>query len=54
MEELKSFIKRDFPGLSTLIDSRSLLIAVNQEFARNDTIVTDGDEVGFLPPFSGG
>ncbi|HBG45537.1 MAG TPA: hypothetical protein DDW94_00945 [Deltaproteobacteria bacterium] len=54
VEELKSFIKRDFPGLSTLIDSRSLLIAVNQEFARNDTIVTDGDEVGFLPPFSGG
>ena len=54
VEELKSFIKRDFPGLSTLIDSRSLLIAVNQEFARNDTIVTDGDEVGFLSPFSGG
>lgn len=54
VEELKGLIKRDFPALSGLIDSRSLLISVNQEFAKNDTIVKDGDEVGFLPPFSGG
>jgi len=52
--ELKNLIKRDFPALAGLIDSRSLLVSVNQEFARNDTPVKDGDEVGFLPPFSGG
>lgn len=52
--ELKEMIKRDFPALSGLIDSRSLLVSVNQEFATRETVVRDGDEVGFLPPFSGG
>jgi molybdopterin converting factor small subunit len=52
--ELKELIKKDFPALTGLIDSRSLLISVNQEFATRETAVKDGDEVGFLPPFSGG
>ena len=52
--ELKELIKKDFPALSGLLDSRSLLVSVNQEFASRTTIVNDGDEVGFLPPFSGG
>lgn len=52
--ELKAMVKKDFPALSGLIDSRSLLVSVNQEFATRDTVVKDGDEVGFLPPFSGG
>ncbi len=54
IEELKKMIKSDFPSLSAVLDSRSVLISVNQEFATNDTLVKDGDEVGFLPPFSGG
>lgn len=54
IEGLKELIKKDFPSLSQIIDSRSLLISVNQEFASKDTLVKDGDEVGFLPPFSGG
>jgi molybdopterin converting factor small subunit len=28
--------------------------AVNADFARMDAPVTDGDEVAFLPPVSGG
>jgi len=52
--ELKELIKKDFPALAGLIDSRSLLVSVNQEFASRTTPVKDGDEVGFLPPFSGG
>ncbi len=54
IESLKELIKKDFPSLSQIIDSRSLLISVNQEFASKETLVKDGDEVGFLPPFSGG
>ncbi len=54
MENLKEIIKKDFPSLSQYIDSRSLLISVNQEFATKDTLIKDGDEVGILPPFSGG
>ena len=53
-EELKRMIKKDFPALSGVLDSRSVLISVNLEFATKDTIIRDGDEVGFLPPFSGG
>lgn len=32
----------------------TVLAAVNQEMANNDTPVTDGDEVGFFPPVTGG
>ncbi|MBI5887172.1 MAG: MoaD/ThiS family protein [Deltaproteobacteria bacterium] len=52
--ELKKMLKADFPALSGMLDSRSLLISVNLEFAGMDTMIKDGDEVGLLPPFSGG
>lgn len=52
--ELKKMLKADFPVLAPLIASRSILVSVNQEFATPETIVRNGDEVGLLPPFSGG
>jgi molybdopterin converting factor subunit 1 len=33
---------------------RSILYAVNSEFADPDTTVKDGDEIAFFPPVSGG
>lgn len=54
IEDLKAMIKRDFHGLVALLDSRSVLVSINQEFAQKGALVKDGDEVGFLPPFSGG
>ena len=54
VEELKRMIKEDVPALGEILDGRSLLISVNQEFATKDTLVKDGDEVALLPPFSGG
>lgn len=54
VDELKAMLKRDFPGLRDVLDSRSILISINQEFASKDSIVKDNDEVGLLPPFSGG
>ena len=33
---------------------RTFYVAVNEEFARRDTVLQDGDEVALLPPVSGG
>ena len=43
---------RQFPRLEE--HRKSLLCAVNSEFARPDSPVKDGDEVAFFPPVSGG
>lgn len=32
----------------------NLLIAVNQEMANSDSAISDGDEVAFFPPVTGG
>jgi len=34
--------------------SGKVLVAVNQEMALPDTPLSDGDEVGFFPPVTGG
>lgn len=39
---------------ATLASVKNLKYAVNQEMARSDTPVTDGDEVAFFPPVTGG
>ena len=32
----------------------TVMTAVNEEFASNDEIIRDGDEIAFIPPVSGG
>ena len=43
---------RDFPLLEKY--RKSVLLAVNSEFARPGSPVHDGDEIAFFPPVSGG
>lgn len=52
--ELLKEISRRHPSLASIIAGGRLLISVNQEFARQETPLRDGDEVGLMPPFSGG
>ncbi|MBE9529118.1 MAG: MoaD/ThiS family protein [Proteobacteria bacterium] len=54
VRELKEIILADIPALTEALESRSMLISVNQEVAHDNDTVSDGDEVAFLPPFSGG
>jgi len=45
-------LTREFPAIASY--ERSLSAAVNADYARFTTPLSDGDEVAFLPPVSGG
>ena len=32
----------------------TVMTAINEEFAANDEVISDGDEIAFIPPVSGG
>jgi molybdopterin converting factor small subunit len=42
----------EFPELANY--ERSISSAVNADYAKMDQVLSDGDEVAFLPPVSGG
>lgn len=48
--ELKAELssKYELPKLDTV------MTAVNEEFAKDDEVIQEGDEVAFIPPVSGG
>ncbi len=48
---LKERLYSDYPALKTL---PSLVIAVNSQYADEDTLINDTDEVALIPPVSGG
>jgi molybdopterin converting factor subunit 1 len=50
--DLWSRIVERFPKMQGY--ERSIAISVNQEFAARSTVLREGDEVGLLPPVSGG
>ena len=39
---------------SVFAGDQQVLVAVNQEMAVNEATLSDGDEVGFFPPVTGG
>lgn len=42
------------PGLPDSLRKSRAMVAINQEMAHWDSVVKDGDEVAFMPPFAGG
>ncbi len=54
LRELEGMVVEMFPQMEEYLRGRKVLISVNQEFATPETVIKDGDEVAFLPPFSGG
>ncbi|AZA93655.1 Sulfur carrier protein moaD [Chryseobacterium nakagawai] len=51
VKALKDILEKDFPQLVKL---KSYFIAVNEEYAEEDQIITDTDEIAVIPPVSGG
>ena len=51
IKELKIILEEKYPGLHQL---GSYMVAVNNEYASNDDIIHEGDEVAIIPPVSGG
>jgi len=47
-------LKPELPQISEWVKDKRVLIAVNQEMANEETVIHDGDEIGLMPPFSGG
>ena len=54
MDQLSNIISKTSPKMADIIRDNKIMISVNQEMADADTVIHDGDEVAFLPPFSGG
>tara|TARA_B110000467_G_C18187095_1_gene403896 strand:- start:529 stop:783 length:255 start_codon:yes stop_codon:yes gene_type:complete len=54
IDQLSDIISKTMPKMGAIIREKKVMISVNQEMASADTIIRDGDEVAFLPPFSGG
>ncbi|TMW71479.1 molybdopterin converting factor subunit 1 [Alteribacter natronophilus] len=51
VEGLRERLITDYPELQGI---ENAMPAVNEEYARADTKVSDGDTVAFIPPVSGG
>lgn len=52
VHQLKELLAETYPSAASLITVS--FIAVNQEYARGDVIITAKDEVALIPPVSGG
>ncbi len=44
-------LKNNYPKLK---DIKSLLVAVNSEYAESDLVLSENDEIALIPPVSGG
>lgn len=52
--ELLKRVSTQYPQLDDLLSQGRVMIAINQEFVKQEAQVRAGDEVALMPPFSGG
>ena len=52
--DLLQQVSREYPALSDILAPGRIVVSVNHEFVKQDAPIRDGDEVAFMPPFSGG
>ncbi|MGB5369435.1 MAG: MoaD/ThiS family protein [Flavobacteriaceae bacterium] len=51
VEQLRQRLKSSYPDLGRL---SSIAVAVNSEYAEDDQVLQQGDEIAIIPPVSGG
>lgn len=51
VQTVLSKLKLEFPKLKEI---KSLMVAVNSEYAEGDLLLTEQDEIALIPPVSGG
>jgi molybdopterin synthase sulfur carrier subunit len=51
VQSILSKLKINYPKLN---DIKSLLVAVNSEYAESDLVLSENDEIALIPPVSGG
>ncbi|AZA98438.1 MoaD/ThiS family protein [Chryseobacterium joostei] len=51
VKQLKNILEEDFPQLQKL---KSYFIAVDEEYAEDDQIISITNEIAIIPPVSGG
>jgi molybdopterin converting factor subunit 1 len=51
---VSDFKKDLFLKYPALLDLRSLYVAVNNEYASEESVLQEGDEIALIPPVSGG
>ena len=54
LEKLSDEISKTTPKIGEMIREKKIMVSVNMDVIRLDTVIKDGDEVALLPPFSGG
>ena len=54
MDQLSDIISKTSPKMANIIRDNKIMVSGNQEMVDANTVIHDGDEVAFLPPFSGG
>jgi len=54
LKGLWRLLEPEFPELMKWVRQKKVLVAVNRKMATKETVIRDGDEVGLMPPFSGG
>lgn len=52
--QVLQFLQERGPNYHDALGDPSLRVAVNQNYAHGETLVTDADEIAFFPPVSGG
>ncbi len=52
VRELIDILKEKYPQINENLDK--VLVAVNEEYAEDETVLKEGDTVALIPPVSGG